>query len=105
MTVAPAPASPIADAPPADPVTAEAEVDAVAGYSEALNPVVTLAEAFLASHHVIALGVPERLRTHDVLRRLDGTVVPAHLDVRRWTTPELLATEQRLIEVSVLHKS
>src|SRR5581483_9597031 len=32
------------------------------------------------------------------LRRLDGTVVPAHLDLLRWTTPDMLATEQRLID-------
>jgi conjugative relaxase-like TrwC/TraI family protein len=63
-----------------------------------INEVVSLAKAFVASDHVVAVGVPERLWTSDVLRRLDGTVVPAHLDLLRWTTPEMLATENRLIE-------
>jgi conjugative relaxase-like TrwC/TraI family protein len=63
-----------------------------------IGKVVALAKAFVASDHVVAIGVPERLWTSDVLRRLDGTVVPAHLDLLRWTTPELLATENRLID-------
>ena len=62
-----------------------------------MGQVVALAKEFVASNHVIEIGVPERLWTNDVLRRLDGTVVPAHLDLRRWTTPEMLATENRLI--------
>jgi ATP-dependent exoDNAse (exonuclease V) alpha subunit len=49
----------------------------------------------------VAVGVPERLWTSDVLRRLDGTVVPAHLDLLRWTTPEMLTTENRLIEAAL----
>jgi conjugative relaxase-like TrwC/TraI family protein len=63
-----------------------------------IGQVVSLAKAFVDSEHVVAIGVPERLWTSDVLRRLDGTVVPAHLDLLRWTTPEMLATENRLIE-------
>jgi len=63
-----------------------------------IDQVVALATAFVASDHVVAIGVPERLWTNDVLRRLDGTVVPAHLDLLRWTTPDMLATEQRLID-------
>src|SRR5581483_6709299 len=52
-----------------------------------VGQVVDLAAAFVASDHVVSIGVPERLWTADVLRRLDGTVVPAHLDLLRWTTP------------------
>jgi hypothetical protein len=63
-----------------------------------IGEVVALAKVFVVSDHVVPIGVPERLRTQDVLRRLDGTVVPAHLDLLRWTTPELLTTENRLIE-------
>jgi conjugative relaxase-like TrwC/TraI family protein len=66
-----------------------------------IGQVVTLAKAFVASDHVVPIGVPERLWTSDVLRRLDGTVVPAHLDLLRWTTPEMLATENRLIEAAL----
>ncbi|MCA1846594.1 MAG: relaxase domain-containing protein, partial [Actinobacteria bacterium] len=63
-----------------------------------IDQVVALATAFVASDHVVAIGVPERLLTNDLLRRLDGTVVAAHLDQLRWTTPEMLATERRLID-------
>jgi conjugative relaxase-like TrwC/TraI family protein len=63
-----------------------------------IGQVVDLAAAFVASDHVVSIGVPERLWTADVLRRLDGTVVPVHLDLLRWTTPEMLATESRLID-------
>jgi conjugative relaxase-like TrwC/TraI family protein len=62
-----------------------------------IGQVVALAKAFVESDHVVAIGVPERLWTSDVLRRLDGKVVPAHLDLLRWTTPEMLATESHLI--------
>jgi ATP-dependent exoDNAse (exonuclease V) alpha subunit len=50
---------------------------------------------------VVAIGVPERLWTNDILRQLDGTVVPAHLDLLRWTNPEMLATENRLVDGAV----
>jgi conjugative relaxase-like TrwC/TraI family protein len=63
-----------------------------------IGQVVALAKEFVASDHVVAIGVPERLWTSDVLRRLDGTVVAAHLDLLRWTTPEMLAMENRLID-------
>jgi conjugative relaxase-like TrwC/TraI family protein len=63
-----------------------------------IGQVVALAKEFVASDHVVEIGVPDRLWTSDVLCRLDGTVVPAHLDLLRWTTPEMLATENRLID-------
>src|SRR5207237_58648 len=67
----------------------------------AIGRVVALGKAFVDSDHVVAIGVPDRLWTSDVLRRLDGTVVPAHLDLLRWTTPEMLATENRLIDAAI----
>lgn len=63
-----------------------------------IGQVVALAKEFVASGRVVEIGVPERLWTNDLLRRIDGTVVPAHLDLLRWTTPEMLATENRLID-------
>src|SRR5437588_3179774 len=63
-----------------------------------IGQVVALAKEFVASDHVVEIGVPDRLWVSDVLRRLDGTVGPAHLDLLRWTTPEMLATENRLID-------
>ncbi|MGH9065491.1 MAG: MobF family relaxase [Acidimicrobiales bacterium] len=57
-----------------------------------------LAEAFLASDHVVSL-------THgqgtEVLRRVDGVVVPAALDEGRYSTPEMLLTEARLLATAV----
>jgi conjugative relaxase-like TrwC/TraI family protein len=58
--------------------------------------ILTLTDVFLASEHVVCIGVPERLRSTDVLR-VGGSVVPTHTDEVRWTTPELLATEERLV--------
>lgn len=63
-----------------------------------IGQVVALAKEFVGSDHVVEIGVPERIWTSDVLRRLDGTVVPAHLDLLRWTTPEMLTTENCFID-------
>jgi conjugative relaxase-like TrwC/TraI family protein len=63
-----------------------------------IDQVVALATAFLATDHVVTIGVPDRLWTNDVLRRTDGRVVPAHLDLLRWTTPEMIATEKRVVD-------
>ncbi|MCJ7437468.1 MAG: relaxase domain-containing protein [Acidimicrobiia bacterium] len=63
-----------------------------------LDGVLELSAAFLASRHVVVLGEPAGLRTSDVIRRRDGTVVAARVDEARWSTPELLATERRLIQ-------
>ncbi|MGH9002964.1 MAG: MobF family relaxase, partial [Acidimicrobiia bacterium] len=59
--------------------------------------ILSLTDAFLTSEHVVALGQTVELRACDVIRRLDGTVVPAHLGEGRFTTPEMVATEQRLV--------
>jgi len=63
-----------------------------------IGQVVALAREFVGTDHVVSIGVPDRLWTNDILRELDGTVVPAHRDLLRWTTPDMLATENRLID-------
>ncbi len=63
-----------------------------------IGHVVALSEAFLASPHVIALGTGNGLTTSDVIRRSDGRIVATGTDQARWTTPELLAIEARLVE-------
>ncbi|HLJ07700.1 MAG TPA: AAA family ATPase, partial [Acidimicrobiia bacterium] len=63
-----------------------------------IGQVVALASEFVGTDHCVSIGVPERLWTNDILRELDGTVVPAHRDLLRWTTPDMLATETRLID-------
>lgn len=59
--------------------------------------IVALAEAFLGSEHVLALGRPSVLRSCDVIRRADGRVVPSYADEARFTTPEMLAVERDLL--------
>jgi hypothetical protein len=51
--------------------------------------------ALLASSEVIpVVGVT---RDQDVIRRADGTVAPVPTGERRWSTPEMLAVEARLV--------
>lgn len=57
-----------------------------------------LADAYLSSRHVIKLAQARGLRNSDVIRRRDGGVVPTGADQARWTTPELLAVEARVVE-------
>ena len=66
-----------------------------------IGDVVGLADAFLASQHAVPLGPRSGLRSSDVIRRSDGAVVATHIDELRWTTPEMLATERRLIDTAV----
>ncbi|MBA2283327.1 MAG: relaxase domain-containing protein [Acidimicrobiia bacterium] len=56
--------------------------------------VLALAEGFLRSGHVVALVGGDR---GDVIRRTDGTTVAAHSDGSRWTTPDMLDVERRLL--------
>jgi Ti-type conjugative transfer relaxase TraA len=59
-----------------------------------VEEVLAMADGFLGSAHVVALGDTGR----QVMYRADGTVAPAKVDDVRFTTPEMLATEQRLID-------
>lgn len=63
-----------------------------------IGHVVALSDAFLSSPHVIALGTGNGLTTSDVIRRSDGRIVATGTDQARWSTPELLAIEARLVE-------
>jgi conjugative relaxase-like TrwC/TraI family protein len=57
--------------------------------------VLARADALLASRDVIpVLGTP---RDQDVIRRADGAVARVPTDERRWSTPDMLAVEQRLV--------
>jgi hypothetical protein len=58
------------------------------------DEVLAMADGFLGSAYVVALGDTG----HQVMYRADGTVAPAKVDDTRFTTPEMLATERRLIE-------
>src|SRR5207253_608275 len=59
--------------------------------------ILELADAFLVSEHVVALGPPDPSRA-EVIRLADGRVVPAHTDTPRFTTREMLATEAQLLD-------
>jgi len=68
-----------------------ADVDVVEG----------LADELLAGDRVVPLAADVRGLTHsDVVRRADGRVVPATAEERRYSTPELLALERRIIDGS-----
>jgi hypothetical protein len=62
-----------------------------------IDDILALADAFLASEHAVALRQPSHRRDFGVIRRLDGIAVPAHIEDARFTTPELIATERRLV--------
>jgi Ti-type conjugative transfer relaxase TraA len=58
-----------------------------------------LVDKLLAGDRVVALAQDVRELTHsDVVRRSDGRIVPATADERRYSTPELLALEQGIID-------
>jgi len=60
-----------------------------------------LADELLAGHRVVPLAADVRGLTHsDVVRRADGRVVAATGEERRYSTPELLALERRVIDGS-----
>ncbi|MBA2312960.1 MAG: relaxase domain-containing protein [Actinobacteria bacterium] len=61
-----------------------------------------LADAFLVSERVIPLAVrSEGLTAKDSLRVSDGRVIPAGVQERRYSTEEMLAVEQRVIERAI----
>jgi len=64
--------------------------------------VVKMTSGYLANPaHVVQVGTATQLRGTDVIRREDGTVVAAQTDQYRFTTPELLETEHRLVAAAV----
>jgi conjugative relaxase-like TrwC/TraI family protein len=59
--------------------------------------IIELADAFLASRHVVALPQARGLRTPDVIRRRDGVIVASRTDEALWTTAEVLDVEARVV--------
>lgn len=59
-----------------------------------VEQVLDLADGFLRSEHVVAVRVDDRAA---VIHRHDGAVIAARTDEYRWTTPEMLDTETRLL--------
>jgi hypothetical protein len=58
-----------------------------------VQDVLGLADGFLSSEHVVALDVDSSRS----LRRADGRLVPSGDVLVRFTTPEMVVTEQRLL--------
>ena len=62
-----------------------------------VDDILVLTDAFLASEHAIPVGPERHLQANDMIRRLDGIAIPAHIEGGRFTTPEMQATEERLV--------
>ena len=65
-----------------------------------VDQVLDLVDGFLRSEHVLAVRVDDRAA---VICRHDGAVIAARTDEHRWTTPEMLETETRVL-ASALHR-
>ena len=63
-----------------------------------VDQVLDLVDGFLRSEHVLAVRVDDRAA---VIHRHDGTVIAARTDEYRWTTPEMLETETRLLATAL----
>jgi conjugative relaxase-like TrwC/TraI family protein len=65
-----------------------------------VDRILDLADGFLRSEHVLAVRLDRGTAT---IRRADGVVIPARTDEIRWTTPEMLEIEARIV-TSALHR-
>ena len=73
-----------------------------AGVRASVAEIERVADRFLTSDRVVALAVGERRAARDrVLRRRDGRVVATLPTERVYSTPELLALEQRIIRYAL----
>ena len=88
--------------------------DVIRAYCEALpagaaitsDSVARLADAFLASQRCVALLPPSGSRQPGVaIKRRDGRAIPALRDELRYSTPELLALEQHIVDVAARGES
>ncbi len=66
-----------------------------------VDQVLDLVDGFLRSGHVVPVRVDERAA---VMYRQDGTVVASRTDEYRWTTPEMLDTERRLLTAALARR-
>ena len=58
-----------------------------------VDRVLELVDGFLSSEHVLAID----MHGGAAIRRNDGVVIPARTDEVRWTTPDMLALEARIV--------
>jgi conjugative relaxase-like TrwC/TraI family protein len=67
-----------------------------------VEQVLDVAEGFLRSDHVLAVRLDRGTAT---IRRADGVVIPARTDEVRWTTPEMLEIEARIVTSALSRQS
>jgi hypothetical protein len=67
-----------------------------------VDRVLDLADGFLRSDHVLAVRLDRGTAT---IRRADGVVIPARTDQIRWTTPEMLEIEARIVTSALRRRS
>jgi conjugative relaxase-like TrwC/TraI family protein len=67
-----------------------------------VDRVLDLADGFLRSDHVLAVRLDRGTAT---IRRADGVVIPARTDEIRWTTPEILEIEARIVTSALRRRS
>jgi len=64
--------------------------------------VLSLVSGYLATpENVVPLGKATELRVTDVIRREDGTAIATETDQYRYSTPDMLETERRVVEAAV----
>ncbi|MGH9289176.1 MAG: MobF family relaxase [Acidimicrobiales bacterium] len=63
-----------------------------------VDRVLDLADGFLRSDHVLAVGLDRGTAT---IRRADGVLIAARTDEIRWTTPEMLEIEARIVTAAL----
>ncbi len=67
-----------------------------------VDQVLDLVNGFLESGHVVAVRVDDHAA---VIYRQDGVVIGARTDEYRWTTPEMLDTERRLLASALARRT
>jgi conjugative relaxase-like TrwC/TraI family protein len=67
-----------------------------------VDQVLDLVDGFLRSEHVLTISMDPAAAT---IRRNDGVVIPARTDEVRWTTPEMLELEARIVASALRRRS
>jgi conjugative relaxase-like TrwC/TraI family protein len=67
-----------------------------------VDQVLDLVDRFLRSEHVLTISMDPTAAT---IRRNDGVVIPARTDEVRWTTPEMLELEARILASALRRRS
>jgi conjugative relaxase-like TrwC/TraI family protein len=80
------------------------EMAAAAAQGAPVSTVLERVDEFLVSGAVVNVGSGAAPRAQDVIQRDDGAVAPVPTGENRWSTPELLAVERRLVETAMTRR-